>query len=148
MSFGDIAEAIKESSQAVSRGILGDVVRHILEQRESISFHHSEFEEERRIESGVGILLKGEDPTLFATADTGPTAYCVLGRGVAIFIVAHDATQESIVGSGDPVVIVDMESGQRRDIHLEDAVGREPFAQYGVETMNTLDDEHIILVEA
>ena len=121
---------------------------HLPQKRLGVSLHDGEFEDEGGIESGVGIFLEGENPFFLPPAHTRPASDGLDGGGVAIFMIAHDAAKQAVVGGGNPVMVVDAEGGEGRDVDLEYVVGGESAGEFRVKAVDTLDKEDVVGVEA
>ena len=80
-----------------------------------MAFKDSQLEEEGRVEHHVGFLLEGVNPFFFAPHDGGATGDGFSGGIVAVFVVADYAAEESDVDGGYPVVVVDIDCGERGD---------------------------------
>ena len=147
MGVGDWGEMLQEAEQAVGSGVFRHIVRHPPEQWLGIGFHHRYLEEQRGIESGIGVFLEGEYPFLLTASHRRPALYGLFGRSVAVFVVTHYAAQQPGVGGRYPVVVVDAECGQCRDIHLENLVGGYFRCQLRVKSMYALHNQHVVGIE-
>ena len=123
-------------------------MRHLAQHRQGEVAHHSQLEDEAGVEGGVGVLLVGEDPLLLAAPHRRPAADGVQRRRVPVLVIAHYAAQQAVVGGGNPVVVVDAERCQRRDIYLEELLLRQAGGQLGVEAVDALNQQHLAGIEA
>ena len=73
-----------------------------------------EFIVERCIENGVGFFLKRENPGVFTAPHTGPHAQCFFRRYTAELLVTDNAPEQADIGGPDPVVVVQIQTGERR----------------------------------
>src|SRR5690554_2884672 len=83
----------------------------------------------RRVEHHVGILLVRKDPLIFATPHAVPTRDGLLRRVTAVAVVSHHATQQSIIRSGNPVMIV-QGYGDRKSTRLNSSHVRISYAVF------------------
>ena len=63
-------------------------------------------------------------------------------------MVANDAPQQAVVGSGDVVVVVHQQRRQRRGIDAEDGPLRHLCRQLGVQGVDALYHQHLVVVQA
>ena len=64
----------------------------------------------------------------------------------AVTVVADQAAQETVVRGGDAVVVVEVELGERRDVDVEFARVGQPGGQFGIERMDALEDDDLVLL--
>ena len=81
--------------------MLRTVLRNLLQQRFCLTLDDRQLKEHRCIKHRIGILLEGEDPLVFSRTDRRPAADGLLGTDGTVLIVADDAAQQTVVGSGD-----------------------------------------------
>ena len=145
--LGDRLEIAQELAQAVGLGIFGNVVWNIAQQSLGLILDHSQLEEERRIEHRIGIFLIREDPFFLAAAHTRPTAYGLFGRHGAIFGITDYATEQAVVGRRYPVMVVNRNCGQRRDINAVFHLFGNAGSKFGIEPVDALDKQYRSFVE-
>ena len=80
---------------------------------------HGELYEKCRVEHHVGILLIGIDPLLFGIEHVRPLVDALSGGESTLVIVTHYAAEQTAVGGGYPVVVVEGDAGERRDENPE-----------------------------
>ena len=68
----------------------------------------------------------------------------LLRRHTSIFIVADDATEQSVVGGRDIVMIIQQNGGQRRRIHTINLLLRNMSRQLRIQGMDALNHQHIV----
>ena len=102
---------------------------------------------ERRVKHHVGILLVGRYPLFLREAHVPPLADGLAGAEGSLIVVADDATQQAVVAGGHPVVVVERDAGEGGDIHLELLAVGDALGEHGVKGMDTLDDEHGVVLE-
>lgn len=124
------------------------ILRNLLQQRLGLRFDNRQLVEHGRVEHHVGILLIRKDPFVFARSDAGPAANGLPGVHATILIVADDAPQKAIVGSRDVVVVVEKDGGEGRSIYPELPRLGYPRRQFGIEGMDSLHDEYVIIGHA
>ena len=95
-----------ELQQAVGFGIFWTVFWHSSQNRFGMAAQDCELDVECTVKHGVGILLIGQNPSFFALADVFPLAYCLLCCERLFVVVADDASQQTVVASGHPVMAV------------------------------------------
>ena len=96
-------------------GVFVAEFRHFGKDGFGVAFKDSQLEEEGGVEHYIGFFLERVNPLLFSPHDGGATGDGFSRRVVAVFVVADDAPQESDVDGGYPVVVVDIDCGERGD---------------------------------
>ena len=99
---------------------------------------------EGRVEHHVGSFLIGEYPLVLGQADVLPLRNGLLGSIGAFVIVADDTAQQSVVARGNPVVVIERDASEGRDIDLVRHVVGNLFRQQRVQGMDALDNQHRI----
>ena len=79
---------------------------------------HGEFDVQRRVEHHVGRFLIGEYPLVFGLTHVFPLGNGLLGGIGTLVVVADDTAQQSVVADGNPVVVVDGDTGEGGYIYL------------------------------
>ena len=79
---------------------------------------HGKLDVECRIKHYIGRLLVGEDPLFLSLTHALPLADGLAGSIGTLIVVADNAAQETIVLRGDPVVVVEGDTGQGGDVDL------------------------------
>src|SRR5450756_141611 len=134
-------EVIQEPDQPTCFGVLGHRVVDLQQQLHGIVLEEGQLVYERRVEHGVGVLLKGEDVPFLAHADRVPDLQGLQGRVPAEVVVTHHAPKDPYVGRRNAVVGVQVEEGEGRHVDTELVGIRYLRGQLGVQPMDTLDDE-------
>ena len=83
--------------------------------RLGVAFKDSQLKEQSRVEHHVGFLLEGVNPFLFAPHDGGATGDGLSCGIVAVFVVADYTAEEADIDGGNPIVVVDIDSGEGRN---------------------------------
>ena len=96
--------------------MLRRVLRHLSEYRFRLVFYYRELEEHSCVEHHVGIFLIREYPFVLSGTHRSPAAYGVLCRTTTVFIVADDASQQTVVGCWDVIMVVQKNRCQCRCI--------------------------------
>ena len=65
-----------------------------------------------RVEHGIGRLLEGEDPLILCLTYVLPLGDGLLCGISPFVVVANDAAQQSVVADGNPVMVVERDTGQ------------------------------------
>ena len=106
---------------------------------------HCKFKQQRRIEHHIRILLIREYPFIFAGTHTRPAGDSLTGRISPVIKVADNAAKQTIVCRRNPVMVVQRNSGQCRDINLELLFIRDMRCQFRIQRMNTFQNENRII---
>ena len=77
---------------------------------------HGKLNVEGRVEHGVRTLLMREYPFVFCFTDVLPLTDGLTGRVGSFVIVTDDTAQQSVVANGNPVMVIQRDTGQRRDV--------------------------------
>lgn len=140
-------EIRQELAQTVGFGIFRNVARHLVEYLLGLLLDHGKLEQERRVKHRVGIFLIGEDPSLLTSSYGWPAADSVGSRRSPVFMVADYASEESVVGGGYPVVVVDRDGGEGRYVDLELHAGVDTGRELRIETMDAFDEQDRVGIE-
>ena len=120
------------------------ILRNLLQQRFCLHLDNRQFIKHRRVEHGIGILLIWEYPLVLTCPYRRPAMNRLLRRHTPIFIVADDATEQSVVGGRDIVMIIQQNGGQRRRIHTINLLLRNMSRQLRIQGMDSLYYQHIV----
>ena len=129
-----------ELQQTMGLGIFGTILRNTGENDLSVSAQHGKLDVEGRVEHCVGTLLIGEYPLVLGLADVLPLGNGLLGGKGSLVVVADDTAQLAVVANGNPVVVVERDAGQCRNIDLVFQGVGNFLRQQGVQGVNTLND--------
>ena len=102
----------------MSLRIFGTVLRHGGENEFGMGAQHGKLDVECRVEHHIGRLLIGEDPLFLGLAHALPLTDGLAGGIGTLVVVANDAAQQAVVLRGDPVVVIEGDAGQGRDVDL------------------------------
>ena len=103
---------------------------------------HGKLDVEGRVEHHVGSLLIGEYPLVFGLTHILPLRDGLLGGKGAFVVVADDAAQQTVVANGNPVVVIQRDTGQRRGVDLVFHGIRNILRQQRVQSMDTFYDKY------
>ncbi len=67
---------------------------------------------------------------------------------MAVFVVPDDTAEQTVVAGGDPVVVVDFQGGECGDVDFEYVVGVDGPCELRVQSVDSLDEEHVVAVKA
>ena len=109
---GNGAEQLKEILELACLGILRTVLGNLLQDRSDHILNDRNLKYHGRIEHGIGIFLIWEYPLFLAGADRCPAPDGILSGVAAVFVVACYTAQQTVVGCGDIVVIVQQDGGE------------------------------------
>ena len=137
-------EISQEFAQAISLGILGRLFRHLFQQRQRLFTQGSQFKEQSRVHHFVSLFLEGENPPFLAPSHRRPLANRFLRRTRPIFVVAHNAAQQAVVGSWNVVMVVEHDGRQCRSINFKLMLIGHPLRQFRVQRVNTLQNQNIV----
>ena len=90
---------------------------------------YGELDIEGRVEHDVGTLLIREYPLVLSLHDILPLGNGLLSGKGSLIVVAYNATQQAVVANGNPVVVVEGDTGQCRNIDLVFQCVRKLFCQ-------------------
>ena len=138
----DGQEVMDELQQAVGFCVFRTVLGYAGEYQFGVDAQHGELDVQGRVEHHVGRLLIGEYPLFLSLADVLPLADGLLCGESTFVVVADDAAQQPVVACRYPVVVVERDAGQRRDIDLVFQRVVYLLRQQGVQGVDALDDEH------
>ncbi len=93
------------------------------------------------------MLLEGKDPAFLTLAHAFPAVNRLLGRIAPVGRIAHDATEQPGIGRRYPVVFVDVELRQRRDIDSVGDLRRDVGHQIWIQPVDALDDDDVVVVD-
>ena len=140
-------EILQELKQPMSLGVFGTVLWHGLEYRHGVPTQDVELKDKRRVEHHVCLLLEREYPFVFASANAPPHTDSVPSRIGTEFGVADDTSEQTIVGSRYPVVVVERNGGKSRYVYLENLRRVDALRYFGVQGVNALDYEYRVAIE-
>ena len=103
---------------------------------------------QRGVEHDIRLLLIRENPLFLAPAHAVPHGQRFFRRGTAELIIAHDAAQQPRVGGADAVMIVQIQARQLRQVELADFARLKALVQFGIQTVDALDNQHLIMADA
>ena len=146
--LADRAEIAEEFAQSIGLAVFGDVMGDGFKHFLGAMAHDPKLKDEGGIEGGVGVFLIGKNPFFLAPSDRRPSANSLHGVGASILVVADDATEESIVGSGNPVVVIDSERGESRDVDAIFEAVVNTVGKLGIEAVDAFDEEDGVFVES
>ena len=109
---GDGRYVFEEFEQTVGFAVFFTVLGHELKERFGLLLDDGEFEEHGSVEHYVGVFLVGEYPFAFSISYGWPSVYGFLCAHGSVFVVADDASQQTVVGSGYVVVAVEQDGCQ------------------------------------
>ena len=89
----------------------------------------------------------GENPLFLARLNVGPALYGLYRRITAVLVVAKHAAQQSVVGRGNIVVVVELYRCKSRHIYAVLFVLGYLSRQRGVKAVRTLDYKHHLRLE-
>ena len=92
--------------------------------------------------------MEGVNPLLFTAHDRGAAGDGLSGRIVAVLIVADYAAEESYIDGGNPVVVVDIDSGECGDKDFVGCLAGDIRQQRGIECMQSFEDDDTVFVES
>ena len=108
---------------------------------------HRRFVDQSRIEHHIGLFLEGENPATLTSADPIPEIQGPFGGETAEKTVTDQPSHESGVGGEDPVVIIDGQLGQGRNIDSVFPLARDRRGQAIVEPVDAFDDQNLFRPE-
>jgi len=109
--IGNGHEEFQEAQQSMCLGVFGASLGNLPQDGLGVASENGKFKQQGRIEHGIGVLLVREYPFFFSIPHTIPTGNGILSRIASVAEIPDDAAQQSIVGGGYPVVII---QGDRR----------------------------------
>ena len=112
-----------------------------------MAFEHSEFENQRRIEHLICFFLERINPFLLAANGRWTSSNGFLRRESAVFIVTHDTAQETDIGGRNPVMVINIDSGQRRDENLKCQFSLHIRQDAWIESVQSFDDQHRVFLQ-
>lgn len=80
---------------------------------------HGKLEKQSGIEHHIGILLIGEYPLILSGTHAGPARNGFAGGISPVVEIANDTAQQPVVCGRNPVVIVERNGSQRRNIYFK-----------------------------
>ena len=110
---------MQEFQEAVCLGIFRTVARHSRKNQFGVRTEHGKLDIECRVEHHVCCFLEWRNPLIFCFTDIAPLADGLLCRIGTFIIIADDASQQSVVLCGNPVVRIEGNAGERRDVDAE-----------------------------
>ena len=105
-------EILQEFEQSMRFGILLAEFGYLGEDRFSMAFEYRELKDQCGVEHDVRFLLEGIYPFGLAPYDRRASRNSLLRRIAAVFVVAYDASEQPDVGCRNPVMIIDIDSGE------------------------------------
>src|SRR5690554_2646981 len=139
-------EIIEEFQKPVGLGVFGLVGLDFEQNGFGIGLEYGKFVQQGGIEHYIGFFLIRKNVLLLAPAHTGPATDGVAGGVFAVFVIAHNASYEPVVGSGDAREVVHVYTGQGRHIHLEFGFVGYRGGQFGVQSVNALYNKDVVLL--
>ena len=108
---------------------------------------HGKLDVEGRVEHHIGCFLERYNPLILGLAHAVPLTDSLTSREGSFVVVADNATQQTVVLCGNPVVIVERDAGKGRDVNL--VLGRigNLLSEQGIQGVDTLDNQHAIVAQ-
>ncbi len=125
--------------------MLRRVGRHSEQLRLCKLLQHRLLVDQHRIEDRIRVVLVGENIFFLALPNLAPHGNGLPGTAPPESGVAHNAPQKPCIRGGNPVVLIDVQRGQGRDIDFKLARIRNPFRAFGIEAVDALDDENVLI---
>ena len=140
-------DIVQELQQADGLAIGGRRRQDAAQQRFRIVLQHGQFEQQGRIENGIGILLEREDVASLASAHAMPAEEGILGGDAPHAVVADYPAQQAVVRGGNIVVFVDIQRGEGRCINPENPALVHFGDHFRIQGMDALHDEDIPIAQ-
>ena len=109
-----------------------------------MSAQHGKLDVQSRVEHHVCCFLEGEYPLVLSFTDTLPLADCLSSREGTLVIVTDNTTQQAIILRRNPVVIIERDTCQGRDIDSVFQSVRNILCQQRIQGVNSLNDKNTI----
>ena len=104
----------------MSVGIFVAIFGHLFQNGFCVAFEHSQLKEQGGVEHHVCFFLVGVNPFLLASAHALVASDGIQCAVTAIAVVAYDTADETYIGSGNPVVVIEVNGrkGRYEDLKL------------------------------